>query len=364
VRFFSDCQGMGSLKVAPAGANQFLPCARSVTATFACQPWLLPQGCLQGTVVQALHATSKPLTVVTTSSLAGLACALVARCKLPVVKRHGSHGSHGARAWKRVTALQATPAEVQQRLEDLRAMRLRDLKRELQAMGCRTEGCMDKESLMELLETQGAAAIAQGKGRSDPEGNGAVPRSGNPVATFETTMGTFTAEIFLEEMPLTASNFIALAREGFYNGIHFHRVIPGFMAQFGCPYARDPKSPRAGSGGPEDGTTFRCTGGKFDGQDISRINGGCIPDEFAARISNAPGTLSMANTGRPNSGGSQFFINVGNNANLDWFSPGTSKHPVFGKVVEGFHVVQRIVTTPTRNENPLEPVMMRTITVV
>lgn len=267
--------------------------------------------------------------------------------------------------------MRATPAEVQQRLEELRGLRLRDLKRELQDLGCRTEGCMDKESLMELLETQGVAALAQGQEggwpsqkRSNPEGKGAAPRSSNPVAKFETTMGTFTAEIFLEEMPLTASNFIALAKEGFYSGIHFHRVIPGFMAQFGCPYARDPKSPRAGSGGPEDGTLFRCMGGKFDGKEMSRINGGCIPDEFTAKISNAPGTLAMANTGRPNSGGSQCFINVGNNANLDWFSPGTSRHPVFAKVVEGFDVVQRIVTTPTRNDNPVEPVMMRSITVV
>jgi len=349
--------------VAPAGAHQPVPFARLVTSKFACPPWLLPQGCPKGIAVQALHATSRPLTVFTTSSLAGVACALVAWCKLPVVERRSNHGCCGARAWKRITSVRASPAEVQQRLEELRGLRLRDLKRELQALGCRTTGCMDKESLMELLVTQGVAALAQGNGGSDPQGKGAAPRSSNPVATFETTMGTFTAEIFLEEMPLTASNFIALAREGFYNGIHFHRVIPGFMAQFGCPYARDPKSPRSGSGGPEDGTMFTCMGGKYDGKAISRINGGCIPDEFTARISNIPGTLSMANTGRPNSGGSQLFINVGNNGNLDWFSPGTSKHPVFAKILEGFDVVQRTFTTPTRNDNPVEPVMMRSITV-
>merc|ERR1711972_608258 len=125
--------------------------------------------------------------------------------------------------------------------------------------------------------------------------------------------------------------------------------------------AKDPKSQRAGTGGPDDGTKFTVTGGDFDGTEVARINGGCIPDEFTAKISNAPGTLSMANTGRPNSGGSQFFINVGNNARLDWFSGGESKHPVFAKVVKGFDVVQRITKTPTRNDNPVEPVMMRSI---
>ena len=75
----------------------------------------------------------------------------------------------------------------------------------------------------------------------------------NPVATFDTSEGTFKAEIFLAEMPITAQNFIDLANSGFYNGLHFHRVIPGFMAQFGCPHSKDPNSPRAGTGGPPHG---------------------------------------------------------------------------------------------------------------
>merc|ERR1712061_436968 len=96
-----------------------------------------------------------------------------------------------------------------------------------------------------------------------------------------------------------------------------------------------------------------------EGTEGVRRGGGNIPDEFAEKISNAPGTLSMANTGRPNSGGSQFFINVGNNERLDWFSAGESKHPVFAKIVSGFDVVQRITNTPTQNDNPVTPVMMR-----
>merc|ERR1719316_1118121 len=79
-------------------------------------------------------------------------------------------------------------------------------------------------------------------------------RRNNPVAVFDTSMGTFKAELLLEEMPTTVSNFIDLAQSGFYDGIHFHRVIPNFMDQFGCPYAKDPRSPRAGTGGPPDGT--------------------------------------------------------------------------------------------------------------
>merc|ERR1719159_909065 len=76
----------------------------------------------------------------------------------------------------------------------------------------------------------------------------------NPIATFDTTMGQFQAEIFLDRVPITASNFIDLAKTGFYNGIHFHRVIPNFMDQFGCPYAKDPTSPDAGTGNPPDGS--------------------------------------------------------------------------------------------------------------
>merc|ERR1712228_433335 len=131
----------------------------------------------------------------------------------------------------------------------------------------------------------------------------------------------FKAEIFLDRVPITASNFIDLCKTGFYEGIHFHRVIPNFMAQFGCPNAKDPKSRRAGTGGPPDGEfTNLKTGGKE-----KRTGGGNIQDENISRDSNEPGTLSMANTGQPNSGGSQFFLNVVHNDFLDWFSPGESK---------------------------------------
>jgi cyclophilin family peptidyl-prolyl cis-trans isomerase len=168
---------------------------------------------------------------------------------------------------------------------------------------------------------------------------------GNPVAVFETSEGTFKAEIFLAEMPITAQNFLSLAESGFYNGLHFHRVIPSFMLQFGCPHSKDPNSSRAGTGGPPHGT---------------------IQDEFleSAKFSNEPGTLSMANTGRPNSGGSQFFVNTVHNKFLDWFDRSTdSRHPVFGRVTEGMDVVKTIEGFGSRSGATSKPLQVISITV-
>ena len=101
------------------------------------------------------------------------------------------------------------------------------------------------------------------------------------------------------------------------------------MNQFGCPYAKDPHSDLAGTGGPNPGSTFQGCNGIMH----TRNEEGGIPDELTQRMTNAPGTLSMANTGQPESGGSQFFINVAHNDFLDWFDPSSpSAHPVFGKV--------------------------------
>ena len=76
----------------------------------------------------------------------------------------------------------------------------------------------------------------------------------NPTATLSTSLGDVEIELFTDKMPLTAQNFIKLAKAGFYDGLHFHRVINGFMIQFGCPHSRDPKSSRAGTGNSPDGT--------------------------------------------------------------------------------------------------------------
>ena len=167
----------------------------------------------------------------------------------------------------------------------------------------------------------------------------------NPTATLKTSLGDIEVELFVDKMPVTAGNFITLAKEGFYDGLHFHRVINKFMIQFGCPNSRNPSDPRAGTGNSPHGT---------------------IEDEFPdnAKLSNEPGTLSMANTGRPNSGSCQFFINTKHNAYLDWFTPGQSRHPVFGKVTSGLDVLKKIETTKTDgSDRPLTPIEMVSVTV-
>merc|ERR1719172_360924 len=119
------------------------------------------------------------------------------------------------------------------------------------------------------------------------------------------------------------------------------------MKQFGSPNAKDPKARRAGTGGPEDGTFKNLKTGATE----KRFNGGNIKDENISKDTNAPGTLSMANCGSPNTGGSQFFINVAHNDFLDWFSPGESKHPVFGKVCSkaDLDLLIAITKVPTSN---------------
>ena len=167
----------------------------------------------------------------------------------------------------------------------------------------------------------------------------------NPTATCETSLGSFDVELFVDTMPITANNWLKLAESGFYDGLHFHRVIEGFMCQFGCPNSKDPNSPMAGRGSSPHGN---------------------IQDEHPPehKHSNEPGTLSMANTGQPNSGGCQFFINTVHNDRLDWFTPGPSKHPVFGKVTSGMDVVTKIETCPKGSgDNPNPPVKMIKVTV-
>ncbi len=165
----------------------------------------------------------------------------------------------------------------------------------------------------------------------------------NPIATFDTSEGTFKAEIFRDEMPITAGNFLKLVEMKFYDGLHFHRVIPGFMLQFGCEFSKTYGHPRAGTGSSPLGN---------------------VKDEHTAKLSNEPGTLSMANTGRPNSGGAQFFVNTAHNAFLDWFDRSTpSQHPVFGKVIEGMDVVKKIEGFGSRSGQTSKAVKMNAVTI-
>ena len=201
----------------------------------------------------------------------------------------------------------------------------------------------------------------------------------NPTATFKTTKGEFKVELFQDQLPITTSNFKDLATSGFYDGLTFHRVIKGFMCQFGCPNSANPQSPIAGTGGPPGNTQYTLP----DGSVIQRDGGGNIPDELVGEISNEVGTISMANTGAPNSGGSQFFLNTKHNAFLDYFDNSTpSKHPVFGccrrlistrrasyrshagKVVDGMDVVSAIEGVPTDGrDKPIDAFRVETITI-
>ena len=152
----------------------------------------------------------------------------------------------------------------------------------------------------------------------------------------KTSAGDITIKLFTDSMPITAGNFLKLAEKGYYNGLHFHRVIKGFMLQGGCPHSKDPNSRRCGTGNP--------------GYSIADEH---LPD---AKFSNEIGTLSMANSG-PNSGGSQFFINTVHNSFLDWWDRSSpSKHPVFGKVIAGKDVVTAIENCKTGHmDQPNKP---------
>ena len=158
---------------------------------------------------------------------------------------------------------------------------------------------------------------------------------GNKIAIFNTSKGTFKLELFEDKAPKTAENFLTLAGKGFYDGLVFHRVIPDFMIQGGCPEG-------TGAGGP----------------------GYTIEDEFHQDLSNVRGTIAMANRG-PNTGGSQWFINLVDNTYLDFDKPpATSRHPVFGKVIDGMHVVDAISKVKTdRRDKPFEDVLINKITI-
>ncbi len=144
----------------------------------------------------------------------------------------------------------------------------------------------------------------------------------NPTVTLRTTQGDIRIELFRDKAPKTADNFLTLAKKGFYTGLTFHRVIPGFMIQGGCPTGD-------GTGGP----------------------GYTIPDEFSRDLRHdGPGVLSMANAG-PNTGGSQFFITLAPTSWLD------GKHAVFGRVRGGQDVVEKIGAVPRdAHDRPRTPV--------
>jgi len=147
----------------------------------------------------------------------------------------------------------------------------------------------------------------------------------NPVVQMETTLGTVKIELYPAKAPLSVKNFLDYVNSGFYNGTIFHRVMPGFMIQ----------------------------GGGFTADRKQKETRAPIKNEADNGLTNDRGTIAMARTASPDSATSQFFINVVDNAGLNRPKPDGHGYAVFGKVVAGMEVVDKIVVTPTQRLNML-----------
>ena len=163
------------------------------------------------------------------------------------------------------------------------------------------------------------------------------------VAILDTSKGRMVLEFWDKDAPQTVANFKKLAKEGFFDGTGFHRIIKGFMIQGGDPKSKNPKAPDLGTGDP----------------------GYKIKDEFNAHH-HVKGVISMANSGTPNSAGSQFFIVDGNQTFLD------GKYTAFGHVIEGMNVLETIAGVPVgpntmmggEQSKPLEWVTLKSVKIV
>jgi peptidyl-prolyl cis-trans isomerase A (cyclophilin A) len=168
-------------------------------------------------------------------------------------------------------------------------------------------------------------------------------KSENPVVALETSLGNITVELDAAKAPISAENFLKYVDKGFYDGLAFHRVIDGFMIQTG--------------GMADNGNTL---------EEKRKDAFPPIKNESSNGLSNARGTLAMARTSDPNSATSQFFINLVDNKQLDTYGGG---YAVFGKVIEGLDVVDKIAKVRTTNKRdanntphqnvPVDPVVIK-----
>jgi cyclophilin family peptidyl-prolyl cis-trans isomerase len=163
------------------------------------------------------------------------------------------------------------------------------------------------------------------------------PAPGNPVAVISTSMGEITVELFKDRAPVSVENFLRYANEGFYAGTIFHRVVKGFVVQ---------------------------GGGYLQGM-VEKPTREPIQNEATNGLKNLRGTLAMARTQTLRSATSQFYINVANNSALDHrgYTPSDFGYAVFGRVLSGMEVADRIAEVATRAENPIEPVTIKSVTV-
>lgn len=193
------------------------------------------------------------------------------------------------------------------------------------------------------------------------------PDPAHTEAVLETDMGDITIKFFPDKAPLHVKNFIELAERGVYNGILFHRVIPGFMIQTGDPMTKNPKTPKEmmGTGGyvvpagtpHEKGFIYNTVRvpnaeGKIITETLRNV-----PAEFND-ISHKRGIVSMARANDPNSASSQFFIVVKDSTFLD------QKYSAFGQVISGMDVADKIVAAPRdARDNPLSPIHIRKVVI-
>ncbi len=189
-----------------------------------------------------------------------------------------------------------------------------------------------KTSLTVVLSVA-LGAFAQEK--NDTATGTAQPLKGIVKATLETSKGTIELELDADKAPITVANFVNYAKKGFYDGTIFHRVIPDFMIQCGG-FTADMQQKQADKP---------------------------IQNESKNGIKNTKGTLAMARTGDPHSATAQFFINVNNNANLDFPSFDGWGYAVFGKVTKGMDIVDAIVAVPTTTMAPHRDVPKDAITI-
>ena len=166
------------------------------------------------------------------------------------------------------------------------------------------------------------------------QGPAAAPAAAGPVVVLETSMGNIRIALDEARAPVTVKNFLTYARAGHYDGTVFHRVIPGFMIQ----------------------------GGGMDASLKEKATRPPIKNEAANKLRNDRGTIAMARTAEPNSATSQFFINVKNNASLD-YGIGGAGYAVFGTVIEGMDVVDKIVAVPTTSRGGHQNVPVTPVTI-
>lgn len=196
-----------------------------------------------------------------------------------------------------------------------------------------------------LVQNPAAPPATQGKTRVQVpplQAPAPTPAPGNPVVVISTTMGDIAVELFKDRAPVSVENFLRYAAEGFYEGTIFHRVKPGYVVQ----------------------------GGGYTAEMVEKTTRPPILNEATNGLKNTRGTVAMARTRALRSATSQFYVNIANNTELDHrgYSPEDFGYAVFGRVLSGMDVVDKIAATPTgssgpHDDVPLTPIVIQKVTV-